>query len=89
VPGSPQELMTNLERLRGCFRNALGVSAAETLQHLSYGSAPAWDSVTHIALVAELEAVFAVELTPEDIVESTDYGKVREALRRHGVIFED
>ncbi len=80
--------MTNLERLRECFRNALGAAAGERLEQLSYGAAPAWDSVTHIALVAELEAAFAVELTPEDIVAITDYGKVREALGRHGVRFE-
>lgn len=80
--------MTNLDRLRKCFRNALGVGAGERLEQLSYGAAPAWDSVTHIVLVAELETNFAVELTPEDIVAMTDYAKVREALGRHGVGFE-
>lgn len=80
--------MTNLERLRECFRNALGAGAGERLEQLSYGAAPAWDSVTHIALVAELEAAFAVELTPEEIVAITDYAQVRETLGRHGVRFD-
>jgi acyl carrier protein len=81
--------MTNLERLRECFRRALGGAAAERLEQLSYGAVPAWDSVTHIALVAELEAAFAVELTPEEIVAITDYAQVREALGRHGVRFDE
>jgi acyl carrier protein len=79
--------MTDDQKLQDCFKNALGTAAAGA-EHLAFGSA-GWDSVAHIALVSELETVFGIELSPEDITELTSYAKAKEILGRHGFVLSN
>jgi acyl carrier protein len=79
--------MTDDQKLQDCFKNALGTAAAGD-EHLAFGSA-GWDSVAHIALVSELETVFGIELSPEDITELTSYAKAKEILGRHGFVLSN
>jgi len=79
--------MSNQQTLRQCFQSALGLKATEALEDLSYGASPVWDSVAHAALVVELESTFAVELTPEDILQITNFQKARGVLGQKGVSF--
>lgn len=45
---------------------------------------PAWDSVGHINLVLELEEVFGVRFSSEEIPTLDTAGKLQEAIRRSG-----
>jgi acyl carrier protein len=76
--------MATQEQLKKCFINALGSSARNGIEQLSFGST-AWDSVAHIALITELESTFNVELAPEEITELDSYVKAKEILSRHGI----
>jgi len=79
--------MNNRQILQACFRGALELKATDALEGLRYGASPAWDSVAHTALITELESSFAVELTPEDILQITDFEKAQKVLESRGVSF--
>jgi len=77
------------ENLRGCFCKALGISPELVTEDLSYNTIPEWDSVGHMALVAELENAFDVMFETDDILGMSSVAKAAEILKRLGVSFDD
>lgn len=73
------------ERVKQAFVAALDLSAAADVEALEIGTNPQWDSVAHMALVAELEEQFGISLDAEDIVDMSSYAKSLEILRRYQV----
>lgn len=61
--------------------------APETLAGLKYQDIPAWDSVGHMALVAELENTFDIMMDPEDIIDLSSYEKGQEILKKYAITF--
>jgi acyl carrier protein len=55
---------------------------------LAYQSIPEWDSVGHMALVAEIENTFNVTLDTDDIIGMSDVAKALEILQKHGVVLD-
>jgi acyl carrier protein len=51
----------------------------------SPGNTPAWDSVSNIMLITEIEAIFGVQLSTSDIESMGSIGRARDVLRRLGV----
>ncbi len=58
-----------------------------SLKGLKYQDIPAWDSVGHMALVAELENTFDIMMDPEDIIDLSSYEKGQEILKKYDVSF--
>jgi acyl carrier protein len=65
---------------------------AEIFQHLgplspttSPDHVEKWDSLHHIALIRELEAVFSLSLSMDEMMEIRSVGDIENVLRRHGV----
>ena len=54
---------------------------------LEYQSIKSWDSVGHMALVAELEDVFDIMLEMDDIVDFGSYETGIETMKKYGVEF--
>jgi len=78
--------MTNLEKLRGAFVEALGLAAAPAdFESLTYRGIAEWDSVAHMQLVAAIEAAFELMLDTDDVIGMSSYGKAREIVGKHGV----
>jgi acyl carrier protein len=73
------------DRVREAFVVALDLPAGADVDALELGRSLEWDSVGHMALVAELEERFGIELDTDDIVEMTSYAASVEILRRMGV----
>ncbi len=44
-----------------------------------------WDSVNHLRLVMELEQVFSVALSDDDVLDMQSLGQIEAVLRRHGI----
>jgi acyl carrier protein len=72
-------------RLIGCFTQALGLGADEVVPELAYNSIKAWDSVGHMALVAEIESVFDIMLDTDDILDMSTVAKAFDIVARYGV----
>jgi acyl carrier protein len=75
------------DKLRQCFSRALGVPLERVTDELAYNTIKEWDSVGHMALVAELEGEFNVMFDTDDILGMSTVAKAREILGRLGVGF--
>jgi acyl carrier protein len=78
----------NGDKLRECFSRSLGVPVERITDGLAYNSLKEWDSVAHMALVAELETEFDVMFDTDDILGMSTVAKAREILTRLGVSFD-
>jgi acyl carrier protein len=77
----------NEEKLREAFRVCLGLTAEQVTGELASYQVKEWDSIGHMALVAELEKVFDLELSVDDITDMVSMTQARAVLTRHGVAF--
>jgi acyl carrier protein len=73
------------DKLREAFVQALNLTPDVDVEQLAIGQNANWDSIAHMALVAELEAYFGVMLETEDLIEMSSYEKAVEILQRYGV----
>ena len=73
------------QTVREAFVNALDLPSGSDVEALEIGKNAEWDSVGHMALVAELEDRFGISLEIDDIMGMSTYAKTVETLRTHGI----
>ena len=78
--------MNNEEKYVNAFVEAFEIDA-DTAKTLKYQQIPAWDSVGHMTLMAELEDAFAIMMETDDIVDFSSYEKGKEILKTYDVDF--
>ena len=78
----------NADKFRECFSRALGIPLDRVTDDLAYNTISEWDSVGHMALVAEIETAFDVMFDTDDILGMSTVAKGREILARYGVAFD-
>lgn len=71
--------------LNAVVAKALMLDQSKISDDLEYNSIPEWDSVAHMALIAELEATYDVMLDTDDIVAMSSVGKIRDILKKYDV----
>jgi acyl carrier protein len=76
--------MTNLEKYDKAFTETFEI-AEDMLAGLSYQAIPAWDSVGHMALIAELEEAFDIMLDTDDIIDFGSYERGKEIMAKYDV----
>lgn len=74
-----------MSKLQAAFATALGIPAESVVDTLQYNSIKEWDSVGHMALVAELESRFEVMLDTDEILKMNSVAQARAILKNHGV----
>ena len=72
-------------RLIEVFSSVLGIEPESLNDETSPANTPAWDSMSNIMLITEIEALFGVELSTSDIDSMSSFGRVRAVLQRLGV----
>jgi acyl carrier protein len=77
-----------MNKLIDCFVQTFAIERDQVTLKLAYQSIPQWDSVGHMALVAEIENTFNVTLDTDDIIGMSDVGKAVEILRKHGAVLD-
>jgi acyl carrier protein len=77
-----------MNKLIDCFVRTFGIERERVTLKLAYQSIPEWDSVGHMALVAEIENTFNVTLDTDDIIGMSDVAKALEILQKHGVVLD-
>ena len=79
--------MSNLEKYIQAFMDAFSIDV-ETAKTLKFQQIPAWDSVGHMGLIAQLEEQFGIMMEPDDIVDLNSFEKGKEMLAtKYGVDF--
>lgn len=79
--------MPATERLRTVFRKSLELSGEFFVDELEYRGIEKWDSLAHMSLIAGLEDEFEVMLDTDDVIDLSSFGRAREILEKHGVVF--
>ncbi len=77
--------MSNLEKYNKVFIETFDIPDGSLSDDLEYNSIPAWDSVGHMSMIAELEDVFEITLEMDEIIDFSSLGKGKEILSKHGV----
>jgi acyl carrier protein len=75
------------EKLRAAFTSVLEVNPELDFDSLAYGQTDGWDSVAHMALISEIENVFDVMLTTDDVIGMSSFLKAKQILTTYGVNF--
>ena len=61
--------MSNLDKYKQCFMNSFTLDENAFKNKIEYNSIPEWDSIGHMAMIAELEEVFDISMDIGDITE--------------------
>ncbi len=73
--------------LYAVFADALQINLKSVTDELTYNSIPEWDSVGHMALVAELEKRFGILLDTNDIIDMSSVKVSKKILGKHNIQF--
>lgn len=76
--------MTNKEKYNKIFMEIFSLTE-EKLAGLTYNSIPEWDSVGHMALMAEIEEVFDIMMDTDDIIGFSSYEMGLSILKNYGI----
>ena len=79
--------MKNYEKLINCFTEALKISKELVNDNLKYQSIPQWDSIAHMALVAQVENQFEIMLDTEEILDMSSVYEIKKILIKHDIEF--
>ena len=79
--------MTNKDKYDAIFIRVFEINLSDLTDDLEYQSINTWDSVGHMALMAELEDAFDVMLEMDDIVDFGSYKTGIDTMKKYGVEF--
>ncbi len=77
--------MSNYEKLTQAFATALNINKTLITDDLKYQGITQWDSVTHMILISELESVFDIAITTDDIIDMSSFAKAKEIVKKYGI----
>ena len=67
------------------FITAFTIDESALGPDLKYESIPEWDSIGHMALIAELEDEFDISMEMDDIIDFSSYNTGKEILKKYKV----
>ena len=79
--------MTN-EKYNQAFKVAFDIDEEIVGTDLKYESIQEWDSIGHMALIAELEDAFGISMEMDDIIDFSSYEKGKELLKNYNIIIQ-
>ena len=79
--------MNNNNKLINCFIESLKIKEDVIDDDLKYQSIPQWDSIAHMALVAQIENQFEIMLDTEEILDMSSVREIKNILAKHNIKF--
>ena len=77
--------MSNLEQYKQCFISSFALDESAFKNNIEYNSIQEWDSIGHMAMIAELEEAFEISMEIDDIIEFSSFNKGIEILIKYDV----
>lgn len=77
--------MNNLIKYNDVFMEIFELKEEQLNESLIYNSIELWDSVGHMAMIAELEDAFDIMLETDDVIDFSSYEVGKEILRKYDV----
>jgi len=78
----------NLSKYQDAFIEAFEIEDKNILIDLKYQSIDEWDSIGHMALMAELESAFDITIKTEDLIVFESYKQGVDILARYDIIVQ-
>lgn len=75
-----------VELYQNAFVEAFELTDKKNLEDLKYQSIDEWDSIGHMALIAELESAYGITIKTEDLIEFESYTQGVDILARYDII---
>jgi len=75
----------NRSKVEGIFQDVLSLDPPVNWDGLRYQQVETWDSLGHMAIVAELEDAFGILMETDDIVDMSSFGRALEILSKYGI----
>ena len=79
--------MKNIDKYADVFSSVFGLEKDRFDAAFNFKDVDAWDSMTHLMLISELEEAFDVLFETEDILHFGGYMNGIEILKKYGVDF--
>lgn len=79
--------MSPTDKLKSAFTNSIGVRPDADWDSVAYGKTDGWDSVAHMALVAEIEGAFDIMMDTDDVIAMSSFPEGKRILAKYGVDF--
>ena len=73
------------EKYNQAFKIAFEIEDSQLGSELKYESIQEWDSIGHMALIAELEDTFEISMEMDDIIDFSSYDKGIELLNKYNI----
>lgn len=77
--------MNNLDKYNGIFTECFDLEESQLNEQLVYNSIETWDSVGHMAMIAELEDAFDIMLETDDVIDFSSYEIGKQILLKYDV----
>ncbi|MCK0472946.1 acyl carrier protein [Halalkalibacter sp. APA_J-10(15)] len=77
----------NTQKLRTIFAESLNIDESLVTDDLTYNSIPEWDSIAHMALVAEIDDQFDIMLDTDDVIDMSSFAEAKRILTKYEVEF--
>ncbi|HET9728261.1 MAG TPA: acyl carrier protein [Acidimicrobiia bacterium] len=71
--------------VQAVFVDVLGVDPGVDWSTVKYQEVDGWDSLAHMAIVADLEERFGIMLDVDDVLDMSSYERALEILAEYGV----
>lgn len=71
--------------LEKIFAETFNLAEGSVTNSLEFRDIAAWDSLTHMQLIVQLEDTFQVQFSGDEIADMHSVGSVRSTLLSHGV----
>jgi acyl carrier protein len=79
--------MSNKDKYDEAFIEVFEIEKKDLTDKLEYLSIASWDSVGHMALIAELEDIFDVSIEMDDVIDFGSYLTGIKTMEKYGVKF--
>ena len=77
--------MNERQKYGQAFLNAFNVDDNSLGSDLIYNAIPEWDSIGHMALIADLEDTFEISMEMDDIIDFSSYEKGIEIMKKYDI----
>ncbi len=73
--------MNVYEEIVGIIARVLEVDSGSLSEDTAIGDIPAWDSLRHLQIIAEVEKHFSLRFTPDVLMDMEDVGDITAAVQ--------
>lgn len=73
------------EKYSQIFVKVFGLGEGEDPSNLEYQSIKQWDSVGHMALIANIESEFDIQLEVDDVIDFSSFEEGKKILEKYGI----